>query len=220
MSLAPRAGVPAVRCVNGLRCQTSLSDGIERKSVSGVLSNRFVAHPICARDHALIDVVAIELTKGPFPARSFACITADTGAPPRRRRPARASREARKGHSERAAAGTANCQSSLASLPIRAELIGSDVCTAVGLVARGDAPVLELCPMLMNKTGIDPACPLHCYRDNVLVLTVRSIAEGARLKINGKGTGFIWAPPVGTASPVRQNARPLPNAPPLTFEPP
>jgi hypothetical protein len=65
---------------------------------------------------------------------------------------------------------------------IRAELIGSDRCCAVGIVAHGTAPVLALCRALVTA-GQDPNRPLHAYRSDVLCLCVRSVGEGARLTV-------------------------------------
>jgi hypothetical protein len=84
---------------------------------------------------------------------------------------------------------------------VRAELTGSDACTALGITVQGYAPVLSLCCKLI-EAGHDPARPLHVFRDDVLVLVVRDIGIGARLDINSKGTGFIARPAVRTASPV------------------
>jgi hypothetical protein len=72
---------------------------------------------------------------------------------------------------------------------IRAELIGSDQCDAVGITLRGYAPVLKICRHLI-AADFDPSCPLLCYRGTVLALAVRSIGEGARLRIATHGVGF------------------------------
>jgi hypothetical protein len=104
------------------------------------------------------------------------------------------------------------------SAAIRAELIGQCVCGARGLIATADSPAVRMCRMLL-EAGVDPDTPLHCFRGNVLALTVRSIGEGARIAINGKGSRFIWRTAVGTAPPVRQNAAP-PHEPVRTFDPP
>jgi Holliday junction resolvase len=61
---------------------------------------------------------------------------------------------------------------------IRAELIGSDECTAAGLTIRGRAPVLALCRQLIAD-GHDPGLPLEVWRGPVLCLRVRSIGEAA-----------------------------------------
>jgi hypothetical protein len=76
---------------------------------------------------------------------------------------------------------------------IRAELIGSDRAMALGIEVNANAPVLELCRKLIAG-GHDPAAPLHAYRGLTLCLKVRSIGEGARLRINGSGVGFYMLP--------------------------
>ena len=97
-----------------------------------------------------------------------------------------------------------NCHPSNASTCIPAELIGSDTARAYGFVAEGNSPVLKLCRMLVDS-GFDPDRPLHCYRDDVLCLTVRAIAEAARLEINGEGNGFRPVREPDAASLARQN---------------
>jgi hypothetical protein len=51
----------------------------------------------------------------------------------------------------------------LSQTPIRATLIGSNCCEALGITARGRTPVLDLCRALL-KAGHDPRRPLHAYR--------------------------------------------------------
>jgi hypothetical protein len=46
-----------------------------------------------------------------------------------------------------------------ANKPIRAQLAG-DICTALGLTAKSDSPVLALCRMLVDA-GHDPSTPLE-----------------------------------------------------------
>jgi len=87
---------------------------------------------------------------------------------------------------------------------IRADLIGSDTCIALGLAINSSSPVLALCRALV-ESGHDPAIALEAYRGDVLCLRVRSIGEGAELEINGKGSGFKRRAAVGTASLVRAN---------------
>jgi hypothetical protein len=67
--------------------------------------------------------------------------------------------------------------------PLRAELIGSRRCSAVGITATGNAPVLTLCRRLI-EAGHDPAARLEAYRGTTLCLCVRSIGEGARLTVH------------------------------------
>ena len=75
------------------------------------------------------------------------------------------------------------------ALPIRAELIGSDTCTAMGIIARGHSPVLMLCRLLI-EAGHNPSARLEAYRGSTLCLTVRSIGEGAMLRTASHGVGF------------------------------
>ena len=83
---------------------------------------------------------------------------------------------------------------------IRADLIGSDTCTALGLTCNSGSPVLALCRGLV-EAGHDPAIPLEAYRGDVLCLCVRSIGDAAAVEVNARGTGFVVRP----ASLVRAN---------------
>lgn len=74
----------------------------------------------------------------------------------------------------------------------RAELIGSDECTAAGLTINGRAPVLALCRQLIAD-GHDPGLPLEVWRGPVLCLRVRSIGEAAQLRVATHGGGFVDA---------------------------
>ena len=65
---------------------------------------------------------------------------------------------------------------------IVAELISDNECRAVGLVAHGAAPVLQLCRLLI-EAGYDPSTPLEAFRGMTLALRVKSLAEGARLTV-------------------------------------
>ena len=73
---------------------------------------------------------------------------------------------------------------------IRAELAGSDSCSALGITISSSSPVLALCRKLV-QAGFDPSTPLEVRRGETLSLRVRSIGEGARLEVNAKGNGFI-----------------------------
>jgi hypothetical protein len=90
---------------------------------------------------------------------------------------------------------------------IRAELKGSSCCKSLGISARGSAPVLALCRTLV-KAGHDPRRPLYVYRSNVLALIVRSLGNGARLRVATHGVGFERAcgctggPPVRASKPL------------------
>ena len=90
--------------------------------------------------------------------------------------------------------------------PLRAELIGSDRCTVPGFTPTSSAPILALCRTLI-AAGFNPTTPLECYRAGTLALRVRSIGEGARLRVATHGVGFeavpecTGAPPVGERVP-------------------
>lgn len=98
----------------------------------------------------------------------------------------------------------ANSRSHTTQAPIRAELTG-DTCTAAGLTASGNAPVLALARLLI-EAGHDPAMPLEAWRGDVLALTVRAIGEAAGLRIASHGVGFERLPGCTGGPPVRQNA--------------
>ena len=89
---------------------------------------------------------------------------------------------------------------------IRAELIGSDECTAAGLTISGGAPVLALCRQLIAD-GHDPCLPLEVWRGPVLCLRVRAIGEAAQLRVATHGGGFERLPGSAgctAASPVEE----------------
>jgi hypothetical protein len=88
---------------------------------------------------------------------------------------------------------------------ICAELIADDSCSALGITARGTAPVLTLCRQLI-EAGHDPATPLEAWRGDVLCLRIRSIGEGVALRIGTHGVGFERLPECTAASPMRKNA--------------
>ena len=64
---------------------------------------------------------------------------------------------------------------------VRAELIGSDICTAHGITLYGYSPVLGLCRKLIDADHA-PDQALHAYRGDTLCLIVHAIGEAARLK--------------------------------------
>jgi hypothetical protein len=72
---------------------------------------------------------------------------------------------------------------------IRAELSGSDRCSALGVEFVAASPVLGLCRILVDS-GYNPSIPMEAYRGDTLCLKVRSIGDGANLEINSTGTGF------------------------------
>jgi hypothetical protein len=64
-----------------------------------------------------------------------------------------------------------------AQIPIRATLVGSKRCEALGVTGHGYTPVLALCRALVAADH-DPHRPLHVYRGETLALVVSSIGEG------------------------------------------
>jgi hypothetical protein len=86
---------------------------------------------------------------------------------------------------------------------ITAQLIGSDTATALGITATSSTPVLELCRRLL-VAGHAASTPLHAYRGETLSLRVRSIGEGARLRVRGDGRGFEAEECRPAAPPMRE----------------
>jgi hypothetical protein len=66
---------------------------------------------------------------------------------------------------------------------IRADLIGDTTAIAAGITARGRAPVLALCRMLI-EAGHDPGLALESFRGDVLCLRLRSIGVAGRLTVD------------------------------------
>jgi hypothetical protein len=97
--------------------------------------------------------------------------------------------------------GAEDSPSQVLQQAIRADLIGSDTCIALGLTVQSNTPVLEICRQLV-AAGHNPAALLEAYHGKTLCLRIRSIGDGARLEINGEGTGFrrrrqpVAAPPM------------------------
>jgi hypothetical protein len=90
---------------------------------------------------------------------------------------------------------------------IRADLIGADTCTALGLTCKSSSPVLALCRALI-AAGHDSATPLDAYRGETLCLRVRSIGEAANIEVNGNTRfTFVGERKRRTAPPMRQNRR-------------
>jgi hypothetical protein len=110
----------------------------------------------------------------------------------------------------------------LSQTPIRATLIGSNCCEALGITARGRTPVLDLCRALL-KAGHDPRRPLHAYRGDELALRVRSIGEGAKLTIKedrARPRFVAWEPfPRRVGAWVRERAEGIGSAPDRSDEP-
>jgi hypothetical protein len=89
---------------------------------------------------------------------------------------------------------------------IRAQLLG-DICTALGITAKSDSPILRLCRKLVDA-GHDPSTPLEAYRGDLLALRVKSIGQGAHLKVDVAPTGrpfFKRDKSRVIASPIRPN---------------
>jgi hypothetical protein len=102
-----------------------------------------------------------------------------------------------------------NTRTAATNQVLRADLIGTDACSAAGITTTGNAPVLVLCRRLL-AAGHDPATRLEVYRGATLALIVRSIGEAAQLEINSKGSDFAaHRPRVRTAPPVRKTGRPI-----------
>jgi len=87
---------------------------------------------------------------------------------------------------------------------LRADLIGSNTCSANGITAHGAAPVLILCRQLL-AAGLDPDQALHVFRGATLALRVRSIGEAAGLEIGGDGTSFRPRREPDAAPPMRKS---------------
>ena len=73
-----------------------------------------------------------------------------------------------------------------------AEIIGDDQASALGITARGPAPVLKLC-RLLDEAGIAADMALEAYRGPMLCLRIRSIAEGAAISVDeGRSSFCRW----------------------------
>jgi hypothetical protein len=73
---------------------------------------------------------------------------------------------------------------------IRAELTGSNTCTAAGITVVDHAPVLALCRALVAG-GQDANRPLRAYRGDVFCLRVRSIGQAAQLTVEDDRHGRL-----------------------------
>ena len=89
---------------------------------------------------------------------------------------------------------------------IRADLIGSDCCSALGLAVYRPAPVLALCRKLV-EAGYKSVTPLEVWRRDTLALTVRSIGEGSGLRIGTHGVGFECLSGCTGSPPVEETAQ-------------
>ena len=92
----------------------------------------------------------------------------------------------------------ASSQTAPKALPIRAELIGSDTCTAMGIIARAHAPVLTLCRLLI-EAGHNPSARLEAYRGSTSCLTVRT----------SHGVGFERVPDAQEPRTSRKTPNPI-----------
>ena len=105
--------------------------------------------------------------------------------------------------------------------PIRATLLGSNRCEALGFTGRGHSPVFALCRALV-AAGHDPRRPLHAYRGDVLALSISFIGEGAQLTVREDRCGprFVkWEPlPRRVGARSRQKAGGIGSAPNQTDE--
>lgn len=87
------------------------------------------------------------------------------------------------------------------TVPIRADIVGSDRCSAEGYTVHGHAPILALCRRLIEKS-LDPRRALEGYRGKTLCIKVRSLREGAALIVKTSGNGTpVFAPLDGAAAP-------------------
>ena len=103
---------------------------------------------------------------------------------------------------------------------IRAELsVAPDqirhIATALGMTAKGRAPVLKLCRMLI-AAGHDPTTRMQVWRGGAIALSVRSIGEAAGLTVSEATSdgiprfvrlrlGFDGAESVEGSLPMRRN---------------
>jgi hypothetical protein len=73
---------------------------------------------------------------------------------------------------------------------ITAVITGCNNCTALGISAQSNSPILLLCRKLLDA-GHDPTTPLEAYRGDMLCLAVVAIGRAANLEIHGTGTHFV-----------------------------
>jgi hypothetical protein len=107
-------------------------------------------------------------------------------------------------HSQTQVCNSQNLSNRSIQTAIRAELIGSERCSAPGMTVCSSSPVLALCRQLV-EAGHDPATPLEAYRGDTLALRVKSIGLGAKLEVNTAGTGFKPRRQPSAAPPIRRN---------------
>ena len=102
----------------------------------------------------------------------------------------------------------------LRNSPLYAELSGS-TCTNAGVTGRGHAPVLALCRQLL-AAGADPDAALDVYRNGILALRIRRLADAAALRVRESTSDgrprFARLNGHGVP-PIAQNGAALPNQP-------
>lgn len=75
---------------------------------------------------------------------------------------------------------------------IRAELIGPNRCTALGMTVRGSTPVLRLARELVARGVVDPMSRLEAWRGSVLALRVDALHRGAELAVEESLHGPVF----------------------------
>jgi hypothetical protein len=75
-----------------------------------------------------------------------------------------------------------NSQQTFSTQVLHAELIGDDTCTGGGTIVRGRAPALALCRQLL-AAGCNPDAALTVFRNGIVSLRIRTLAEGASLTV-------------------------------------
>jgi hypothetical protein len=87
---------------------------------------------------------------------------------------------------------------------IVAQLVGSDFAIVGEIKAHG---ALNLCRQLLGA-GADPDAELHCYRDGMIALRIKSVGAGAKLTVHETASGgprfATWRP-----FPAARSARPF-----------
>jgi hypothetical protein len=68
---------------------------------------------------------------------------------------------------------------------IIAQLVGSNIAIVDNITGRG---ALDLCRRLI-VAGVDPDAELHCYRDGVIALRIKSVGAGAKLTVQETASG-------------------------------
>src|ERR1700733_10064465 len=96
---------------------------------------------------------------------------------------------------------------------IIAQLVGSDLAVVDNITGRGS---LDLCRRLI-VAGVDPDAELHCYRDGLIALRIKSVGAGAKLTVHETASGgprfSTWRPFPAARSGrllVKTATRPIP----------